>query len=138
MLANCGLVSVLPLIWEKTMVSSPAIKLFIGEIMYPTELSWGSTLLLLVSTMFCLLSCVNGCCLYPNLVDSGEKARGIVPPPVLSALAARGTVGIEVKFLCQLGACGSFLPPPPPPKKSHLARWQWIATSCLPGQQEMA
>lgn len=78
------------------------------------------------------------CCSHPDLVDSGEKARGVVPPPVLSALAARGTVGKEVKFLCQLGTCGSFLPPPTSSKKSHLARWSWIATSCLLGQQEMA
>lgn len=87
--------------------------------------------------LFSLL-CRLCCCLYPNLVDSGEKARGIVPPPILSALAARGTVGIELKFLGQLGTYGSFLPPPTSSQKSHLARWQRIATSCLPGQQEMA
>lgn len=73
------------------------------------------------------LMCRLCCCLYPNPVESGEKAHGIVPPPVLSALAARGTVGIEVKFLCQLGTCGSFLPPPTSSQKSHLARWQQIA-----------
>lgn len=48
--------------------------------------------------------------LYPNLFDSEEKAYGIIPQSVLCVLAAKGTVGLEVKFLCQLGTCGSFLP----------------------------
>lgn len=94
-----------------------------------------------VAGVYCVLfslACQLCCCFYPNLVDSGDKARGIVPPLVLNALAARGTVGIELKFLGQLGTSGSFLPPPTSSQKSHLARWQRIATSCLPGQQEMA
>lgn len=54
MLANFGLVSLLPLIWEKTKFSSPEVKWFIGEMFYPPAL-----LLLLETTAFCFLSCVS-------------------------------------------------------------------------------
>lgn len=45
---------------EKTKVSIPGIKLFVREMLYAMELSWGDTLLLLVSAVCCSLSCA-GC-----------------------------------------------------------------------------
>lgn len=102
--------------------------------LYPTEPSRGESLLLLVSTVFCSVSCVNcaTACIQLWLTVGRSDVTLFLPCPC--ALAARGAAGREVKFLLSAGTCGSFLPP----QKSHLARWWWTATSCPPGQQEMA
>lgn len=49
----------LPLVREKTQVSFPTIKRFPREGLYPAEPSRGESLLLLVSTTFCSVSCVD-------------------------------------------------------------------------------
>lgn len=107
MLANFSLVSLLPLIWEKTKFPSLEKKLFIGEMFYPlgSFCCWR-----LLHSVFSHVSAS----LYPNLFDSEEKAYGIIPQPVLSCVywLQGGILGLQVKFLCRLGACGSFLPSP--------------------------
>lgn len=133
MLANFGLVLLLPLIWEKTRFSSPEMKWFIGEMFYPPVL-----VLLLESTVFCFLSRVS----FTVSKSGWQWGEGIwhhsPACPVCTGCKGnswpRGQVSLSAGNLWVLP---SFLPPPPP-QKSQLARWQQIATSCLLRQQEMA
>lgn len=117
MLANCVVVLFIWFELEEDKGLPPRIKQFTREMPHPMELSWGDITLLLLSVC-CSCSCRPCCCLYPKQDDGGEKARGVVPPPGLHALAARGTVGTEVRFLhASWEVVGpSFLPPPPPKK----------------------
>lgn len=111
---------------EKTKVY-PKIKQFTRELLYSIFLSWGDVVLLLLSPLCCSLS--------TPVAVGRRRVASFLPCP------ARGTVGIEVRFLHArwgVGCCGSFLPPPHLLPKCPLARWQQIAASCLPEQQEMA
>lgn len=132
MLANFSLVSLLPLIWEKTKFPSLEKKLFIGEMFYPlgSFCCWR-----LLHSVFSHVSAS----LYPNLFDSEENAYGIIPQPVLSCV-----YWLQGEYLAQRSSffVGWELVGPSFPhilaKKSQLARQQQIATSCLPRQQGMA
>lgn len=111
---------------EKTKVC-PKIKQFTRELPYPVFLCWGDVVLLLPSPLCCSLST-------PAAVGR-RRVASFLPCP------ARGTVGIQVRFLHArwgVGCCGSFLPPPHLLPECPLARWQQIAASCPPEQQEMA
>lgn len=114
MLANFSLVSLLPLIWEKTKFPSLEKKLFIGEMFYPlgSFCCWR-----LLHSVFSHVSAS----LYPNLFDSEENAYGIIPQPVLSCV-----YWLQGEYLAQRSSFfvgwelvgPSFLPPHPCQKKS--------------------
>lgn len=110
MLANCVVILFIWVELEKYRGLPLKIKWFKRGMPYPMALSGGDITLLLLSV------CRPCCCSYPKQDDGGEKARGVVPPPGLRALAVRGTVGTEVGFLrASWEVVGpSFLPPPPP------------------------
>lgn len=100
---------------EKTKVC-PKIKQFTRELPYPVFLCWGDVVLLLPSPLCCSLST-------PAAVGR-RRVASFLPCP------ARGTVGIQVRFLHArwgVGCCGSFLPPPPPPPRMSPSQ---VAADC--------
>lgn len=103
---------------EKTKVSIPGIKLFIREMLYPTELSWGDTLLLPVCAVCCCLSCAS-CAAAHVLFWLTVKSRHValflplswVPWLQEEQLAKRSSFFVSWELVGP-----SFLPPPPPKK----------------------
>lgn len=94
------------------------MKWFIGEMFYPPAIKAGDYCILLFLT--CQLHCIQLCLTV--------RRRHMASFPSLSSVYwLQGNSWLEVKFLCELGACGSFLPSPTSPSKQSASQ---VAANC--------